>query len=194
MSGWLEHAARRLAASESVPSPPPTAGSWSEGLTRRDALGRAAGAGLALGAVTTLGPWVASAEADDYCLAKCIKNADSDLADASDYSRARVLKSYLTTAIPLFRLTFLAVEAVNTVNHYGDYYAARSRCRDPNCGDPKTYPPGGSPPPPPNPPGCGNDAQYVSCGDQPCCNLSFAVCVNCARGPVCCSKTGNCCG
>jgi hypothetical protein len=53
---------------------------------------------------------------------------------------------------------------------------------------------GGGGSPPSNPPGCGNDAQYVPCGDQPCCNLSYASCVSCSRGPVCCRNGGNCCG
>ena len=53
---------------------------------------------------------------------------------------------------------------------------------------------GGGGSPPANPPGCGNDAQYVPCGDQPCCNLSYASCVSCSRGPVCCRNGGNCCG
>jgi hypothetical protein len=167
------------------------------GLTRREAVGRAAGAGLALGAMTTLGPWVATAGADDYCFSKCVQAADSQLADRSDVKRGGVLKSYLTTAIPLFRVALLATVSVGIVNDYGDYYAARSRCHNANCGDPSTYPPpaaGGGGTPPPNPPGCGNDAQYVACGAQPCCNLSYASCLNCTSGPVCCRIGGNCCG
>jgi hypothetical protein len=69
---------------------------------------------------------------------------------------------------------------------------AKGRCfSQPECGDPARYPGGAGPTPAP---GCGPGAKYVSCGDQPCCNLAYATCVSCQSGEVCCRIDGNCCG
>jgi hypothetical protein len=101
-----------------------------------------------------------------------------------DARRAYVLKSYLTTINGIVRLASRAGVATGTVEDYSDYYAGHSRCRSPNCGDPKTYPPlqGTGPPG-----GCAPSPPNYPCGDG-CCNGDFGVCCGCSRvfqGPTC---------
>jgi hypothetical protein len=137
----------------------------------------AAGTGLALGAASAFGPLLGAARADDYCLEHCMNDASNALARANDYTIASVFSSYGTTVIPLFRLAYLAVVGVSVVADYGDYYARRSRCRAPNCGDGQKYPP---PPPPPPPP------------DDYCltCTSVKGYCLPCAAvpgGKLCCA-------
>jgi hypothetical protein len=180
----LDRAARSLASGESGTPAPPATHPDGALITRRGAVKVGAGAGLAFSALSAFGPLIESPRAEDYCFQPCVNTAQNSLDHILDNTRAQVLKSYLTTAIGFARLAFLATAAAATVNDYGDYYNARQHCREPNCGNPTTYPPpqgtgppGGCTPSPPNYP----------CGDG-CCNGNYAVCCGCSRvfqGPTC---------
>jgi hypothetical protein len=180
----LDRAARSLASGESGTPARPATDPDSALMTRRGAVKVGAGAGFAFSALSAFGPLVESPRADEYCFQPCVTVAQNSLDHLLDTTRAGVLKSYLTTSFGIFRLGVLVGVAVGTVNNYGDYYAARGRCRAPNCGDPKTYPPpqGAGPPG-----GCAPSPPNYPCGDG-CCNGNFGVCCGCTRvfqGPTC---------
>jgi hypothetical protein len=180
----LDRAARSLASGESGTPAPPATDPDGALMTRRGAVKVGAGAGLAFSALSAFGPLIESPRADDYCFVPCVKVAQSSLDRTLDTARAGVLKSYLTTAFGPFRLGLLAAAAAHTVNDYGDYYAARGRCRSPNCGNAKTYPPPQGTGPPG---GCAPSPPNYPCGDG-CCNGDFGVCCGCTRvfqGPTC---------
>jgi hypothetical protein len=70
--------------------------------------------------------------------------------------------------------------------------AGESDCQAAN--PPVIKSPGGGPGPGPGPGGGGGgcDNGYILCGDY-CCNLTYATCVGCNSGPVCCRIGGSCC-
>jgi hypothetical protein len=180
----LDRAARSLASGESGTPAPPATDPDGMPMTRRGAVKVGAGAGLAFSALSAFGPLIESPRAEGYCFQPCVKVADSALDRQLDNTRAAVHKSYLTTAIAVVRLAFLAAAAASTVNDYGDYHLARRNCGNPNCGDPKMYPPPQGKGPPG---GCSPSPPNYPCGDG-CCNGDFGVCCGCTRvfqGPTC---------
>jgi len=165
VSDRIDDAARALAAGEA------------ERMTRGGVLRLAAGTGLALGAASAFGPLLTTARADDYCLEHCMHDASSALARDNNFTAAALLKSYGTSAVPIFRVPYLAVVAASVVDDYANYYNRRQRCYAPNCGNGQKYPP---PPPPPPPP------------DDYCltCTSVGGYCLPCAavaEGKLCCA-------
>jgi len=180
----LDRAARSLASGESGTPEPPATDPDDALMTRRGAVKVGAGAGLAFSALSAFGPLIESPRAEDYCFQPCVNVAQNALDSKLDYYKAVVLRRPFGTAILIARLAVLAGAAAATVAEYGDYYDRRSRCRDPNCGDPKTYPPPQGTGPPG---GCGPSPPNYPCGDG-CCNGDFGVCCGCSRvfqGPTC---------
>lgn len=171
MSDFFDAAAHALATADARP------------VSRGRALRLAAGIGASLGAASFLRPLLDTARANDYCLQPCLHAADNALAQKSDITKAAVLKSYLTTALPVVRFAFLLTVGVLVIDDYGDYYAERARCRRPNCGNPTRYPPPPPPstaPPPPPPPGGGSGP----CGT---CTAYCLVCPAVTGGYLCCA-------
>jgi hypothetical protein len=186
--------------------------------TRRTALKSAgvAGAGLLLGIGR---PPAARADSNEPCYLPCLEIA----LGTRELNQERCDKLYGQTSkaeyLPIVGGILNLIHDWRYASCRADastrFAAANGRCLyEPECGDPKSYPGGAAPipvpvkppgcgpdsryvvcdPGPVNPPGCGSDGKYVACGDQPCCNLAYATCVSCNKGPVCCRINGNCCG
>jgi hypothetical protein len=180
----LDRAARSLASGEMGKPVPPASDPDGAVLTRRGAVKVGAGAGLAFSALSAFGPLIESPRAEGYCFQPCVKVAQNSLDRQLDRRGAYVLKSYLATINGLVRLALLAGVGTGVVEDYSNYYDRRSSCGDPNCGDPKMYPPphGAGPPG-----GCAPSPPNYPCGDG-CCNGDYGVCCGCTRvfqGPTC---------
>jgi hypothetical protein len=180
----LDRAARSLASGEMGKPVPPASDPDGAVLTRRGAVKVGAGAGLAFSALSAFGPLIESPRAEGYCFQPCVKVAQNSLDRQLDRRGAYVLKSYLATINGLVRLALLAGVGTGVVEDYSNYYDRRSSCGDPNCGDPKMYPPPHGTGPPG---GCAPSPPNYPCGDG-CCNGDYGVCCGCTRvfqGPTC---------
>ena len=220
---WLDSLARWSARGTDDTRPPAVpAGQVSivaGGTTRRTALRTAAGAGaVALFApMRLLQPPIAGAASTQLAECKSASNetayGDFEACAKTPLSEFEAASSFIDEAKKKLRSAKTAAErrrlkkviayqsrrqkgALNDMGFCNKSFLSDRAEGDARCdaAAPPAGGTGGGGSPPSTAPGCGNDAQYVSCGDQPCCNLSYASCVSCSTGPVCCRNGGNCCG